>query len=136
MQQSLADRKHDLDIQVKGFLRPVFQREDPTTGRTLNGLAPADFDKVTAGYACPECLAEFNTYTHQCPVCRYTRNLLEDVESAPAYWQQHLEDRASGYNPPVPDSIETMLDRVANDPDVEHVPLSKLKPRRNTNRLV
>ena len=134
--QSLAERKRELDTTIKGFLRPVFRQYDPVTDRSMNGLAPDDFRKVLEGYACPDCLAEFYTYLPQCPVCGFKRDVALDIQQAPDYWTQHLKDRESGYQAGTPDpaNIDQHLARVGGDPDVEHIPLKKLKKTRKGAR--
>lgn len=91
----LLNRVDELN-QIVGFLIPVFS-EDPIPGRRpRHGLAPADYHKVMAGYACPECLADFGgTYRLVCPVCKFERNLEADIAYAPpALWTDAIRERA------------------------------------------
>ena len=134
---SLTDRKHELDTLIDGFLIPIFQREDPATGRMLNGLSRDDYQRVVAGYACPDCLARYKTYMATCPVCGWQRNINQDIQDAPGYWTQHLQDRADpdyGLRLPTQDAIEQALKDIHADKDVEQIPLSKLMPRRRAKK--
>lgn len=112
---------------IKGFLVPVFT--DEMTG--MNGLARADFDKVRLGYACADCLAEFSTYRTVCPICGLERDVAKDIAAPREDWDAHLRERertdAPATRARTPDeAIRALL----GDRDVEHIPLSKLKPRR------
>jgi hypothetical protein len=133
---NLGERKRELDTLFKGFIVPVFEDTDPTTGQKLHGLSVEDFEKVAQGYGCPACLAEYTTYLVRCPVCGYERDVGVDIQRAPEHWQQHLEDRASGYQAPIPNAfdIDEHLARVGQDPNVEQIPLKKLKPTRRGAR--
>lgn len=118
---------------LDGFMVPIFRREDPVTGRMLNGLGPEDYRRVLDGYACPDCLAKFYTYTAACPLCGWQRNIVNDVQNAPDYWVQHMEDRANpnhGVMLPTQAKIEQALADIHADRDVEHTTMSKLKPKR------
>ena len=129
----LGERKRELDLLLAGWITPVFRREDPATGKVLNGLSQEDFDRVCQGYACPECLAIFTTYLATCPVCRWERNVQNDVEAAPEYWKQHLADRESGYAPPIRRGgldMDRVIEEIMRDGSVEHIPMSKLKNTR------
>ena len=123
-----------LNSVIDGFMVPIFREEDPSTGRLLNGLGPEDYRRVVDGYGCADCLAKFRVYTAACPLCGWTRNIQNDVESAPGYWLQHLEDRANpdwGVTYPTTQAkIEQALADIHADRDVEHTTLKKLKPRR------
>lgn len=133
MKRSLEERKRELDTLVAGWMEPVFKRTDPATGRVLNGLAPADFARVTSGYGCADCLAKFTTYLITCPVCGWTRDLAADIQDAPDYWRQHLDDRASGYAPPIrraATSIDEIMREIAADKEVDQIPMRKLKRSR------
>jgi hypothetical protein len=129
---TLVDRKQELDTLLEGFLVPVFQQEGPN-GRMLNGLSPGDYQRVVAGYACPDCLAKYKTYLATCPVCGWERNVQNDVERTPAMWVQHLEDRADetfGVRMPTQERIEQALKDIHEDPDIEQIPLRKLRNTR------
>lgn len=77
---------------VKGFLIPIYS-ETAADGRQRYGLGRKDFDKVCAGYACPECLADFGSiYRIVCPACGYTRDLEQDVQPEPDYWKPDPND--------------------------------------------
>jgi predicted amidophosphoribosyltransferase len=48
-------------------------------------LAPDDAARVASGYACPQCLEEFDTHRLVCPVCKHrTDDFL--VGEVPAEW--------------------------------------------------
>lgn len=93
------DKRQEIRSQVKGFLVPIFMQDDPATGRRMNGLSPRDFEKVKAGFACAECLAEFDHYTITCPVCGRTRDFARDVQEAPQLWKDHLRDHYEDRTP-------------------------------------
>ena len=68
-------------------LKPIYSQEDPRTGRILWGLAPADFHKVRLGYACPQCLEDFNgVWMATCPVCGHSRDMLGDFQETPEHF--------------------------------------------------
>jgi hypothetical protein len=114
---SLTDRKNELDRLVVGWMTPVLYRDDPATGRRLNGLGPKDFQRVMAGYGCPDCLAKFATYLSKCPVCSFQRDVAADVEAPPSEWVDWLaeDDGPAG----IPLSVDEFLSEVARDPDIE-----------------
>lgn len=124
---SLQTKTDDINAVVKGFLIPVF-RTDPASGRKLAGLGEEDFLKVAQGYACAnaDCLAEFKTYTIECPVCHYVRDIQKDLVAAPQAWTQHLNDREEGYQAPEarnPFSPDRYFKSIADDPDIEQIKL-------------
>ena len=113
--QARVDAINELVI---GWMEPIFVREDPVTREVLNGLGPEDFNRVRSGYGCPKCLAVFKTYLVQCPVCKFTRNIEEDIVAPPQHWVDHLADRdkiATG----TPLSVDEFLAEVARDPNIE-----------------
>lgn len=113
--QQRVDAINDLVI---GWMDPIFTREDPATKEVLNGLGPEDFHRVRAGYGCPKCLAVFKTYLVQCPVCRFTRNVEEDIVAPPQHWVDHLEDRKS-YADGKPLSFDDFMREVNADHSIE-----------------
>lgn len=130
----LTDKIAALDKAITGWAQPIFRMEDPKTGRMLNGLGPADYQRVLDGYGCADCLAQWSMYMAACPVCGWQRDIAQDVETAPEYWTQHLEDRENpDYGvtfPTTQEKIEQALIDIHNDKDVEHTTMSKLMPRR------
>src|SRR5262252_9715343 len=91
-------REQLIQAQVTWFLNPVFVDRNVRTGETvMNGLAEDDFRKVMTGYACGNCLAEFDSYTVTCPVCGEKRDTTDDVPETPELWLNALRDRE---NPP------------------------------------
>jgi len=125
---SLAEKKQELDATIRGFLLPIFEEYAPNGGR-LSLLSEEDFHKVSAGYACSECLAEFVTYMVRCPVCGHERDLLADVGHTPEMWVDHLKERAaieSGEKRAprvVPRGIDDLVRDLQADPDVENIRL-------------
>lgn len=112
---------------VKGFLVPVFR--DELTG--MNGLARPDFDKVRAGYACADCLAEFTHYLPKCPICGLERDVAKDIAAPREDWDAHLRERERRDAPAtVARSADDALRDLFNPANVEQIPLSKLKPKR------
>ncbi len=127
--------KEDLDRIIAGFAIPIFQREDPVTGRMLNGLGPEDYRRIVDGYGCPDCLAQFHHYMAACPLCGWQRDIAQDIQEAPGYWNQHLEDRADPtYGVSARASMEAALADIHADPDVDKTTMSKLKPRRRPGK--
>lgn len=122
---------------VKGFLVPIYDRTDPATGRVLHGLSPQDFQKVRDGYACPDCLAEYGTYTPKCVLCGWERDIAADIARAPAYWQQSIDERENDRTPyakPVSNPFDRMMGNLAADKDVDHVALSDLAKQSKVRR--
>lgn len=103
---------------VVGWMDPIFTREDPITKQVLNGLGPEDFTRVKSGYGCPKCLAIFKTYLVQCPVCKFTRNLEEDIVAPPQHWVDHLADRAR-LPEGTPVSFDDFMREINADPNIE-----------------
>lgn len=119
----LQTKADDINRVVKGFIVPVF-RTDPETGQKLAGLDEESFRKVAAGYACAnaDCLAEFVTYTIECPVCSYVRDIQHDLVAPPESWVQHLKDREEGYAAPIARnafSPDSYFREIAQDSDIE-----------------
>jgi hypothetical protein len=120
-----------LQHQVRGFLIPMFQGEQPN-GEPLHGLTRGDYEKVRQGYACARCLAEFVVYTITCPLCGLRRDVAADIEEAPQLWLDHIAER----NLDVPvekqhaSSPDEAIEMIAKSKDVEQIPLSKLRKRR------
>lgn len=123
-------RKEQIAREVKGFLVPVFQEKAPD-GRFLNGLDEISFAKVRAGYACADCLAEFDKYTAVCPVCGLSRDVEADVKEAPRLWTEHLRERHLDVPAAKPDVINPFaggpLPPDFTLPEMDTVPLSKLR---------
>jgi hypothetical protein len=110
---------------IAGFLIPVFS-EDPIPGRRpRHGLAPADYHKVMAGYACPECLADFGgVYRLVCPVCRFQRDVDADIAyDPPALWTDALRERQEEEQPAGTVSVDEFIHSVMNDPDIDQMKL-------------
>lgn len=73
-------------------LSPIYKRWDPQLARWEFGLSPGDWGRVTAGYACGNCLEEFAFYTPRCTVCGHTRDLERDLFEEPDYWKPNPND--------------------------------------------
>lgn len=127
---------------IRGFLTHVGFATEPLRGeRPVYSFDSSDpeslfeYQKVLAGYACSECLADFGAvYRVKCPVCGFERNAAADMAvETPAEWLAYLRYRdrqiANPTRTPLIDMDEA-LRRVMGDPDVEHTTISKLKPRR------
>ena len=132
MSRSLTEKKDELDRTIKGFLVPIYS-EIASNGGQRNMLSEDDFNKVAYGYACSECLAEFQTYMAKCPVCGHERNVQKDIEAKPPQlWLDYLRERNAiergEMEAPavVPAGIDSLVRELENDPDVETIPLSKL----------
>jgi len=120
-----TDAEQDVVARVKGFIEPIFVGVAPD-GKTLNGVGPEDWRMIQEGYACPECLAIFDTYTITCPVCKHQRDVLADIPP-PELWLDHLKERA---NPTEHGQPQTFDQAMRGLHDVESIPLSKLRKRR------
>lgn len=113
---------------IRGFLKPIFYDE---WGRS-SALTTEDFRKVRDGYACAKCLAEYVTYLVRCPVCGAQRNVEADLIAPDPLEAAHLleRDRTEGMDTGAPRGFDEFMEGVNANPDIDHVPLSKLKPRR------
>jgi hypothetical protein len=113
---------------VKGFLRPIFFDEHSSK----SALGPEEFAKVRDGYACARCLAEYVTYLPTCPVCGHQRDLAADLEAPDDLHVNHLRERqdTEGVDTGKARTFDDFMKGVNSDRDIDHVPLSKLKPRR------
>lgn len=137
MTRSVSEYAEELDRLTCGFIKPVFEKRCPRTGRLLQaGLAPEDFERVRLGYACPECLTKFRVYLVRCPACGHQRDLGKDLQDhVPQEWKDHLETRRQALEGELPSlplvsSMDEVLRRAHQDPDIERIPLSKLRRRR------
>ena len=112
---------------VVGFLTPEFF--DEATG-IVAFSNKADFEKVRLGYACANgaCLAEFSTYTVTCPICGHKRDVAEDLRTAPQVWQEYFDERNKPAHKTRTASAQDALSHLAVSPDVERIPLSRMKP--------
>lgn len=130
-------RDGQIKTQVRGFLVPEFM-EIGEDGRRLSGLAPPEFEMVKQGYACPECLAWFSTYTVTCPVCGYKRDVNADIAAeAPELWTQHLKERNEPWtavDKPKPMNPFEAIQSVQDDPNVEQIKLSDLNRKTKARR--
>lgn len=126
----MANQGELIKSHVKGFLSPVFLGNDEQ-GNKLFGLDHAQFERVRQGFACSGCLAYFDTYMVTCPACGKKRDVLQDIQDAPAIWQQHINERNQDVPTEryVPPTIEDAIAAVQADGDVDHVQLSKLRSR-------
>lgn len=113
---------------VKGFLVPIFFSE---TG-SGSALEREDFLKVRDGYACAKCLAEYVMYLATCPVCGHVRDLAKDLEDPDPLHVEHLRERArtEGMDTGVARGFDEFMADVNADPDVEQIPIDKLRKRR------
>lgn len=118
------DRAASIRSQVKGFLRA--ELVDEATG--MAGLRPAEFEKVRTGHACARCLAEFFHYTVRCPVCGLERDIAADIREAPKPWLERDRELAKPTHKTRVATAEDALRRAATSPDVERIPVRKLRP--------
>jgi hypothetical protein len=133
--RSVSEYAERIASLTDGWLKPIFEDHDPVTGKLRRAaLSAEDFERVRLGYACPECLVRFRTYLTSCPVCGHKRDLGRDIVEAAQEWKDHLRTRALAEQGLLPreglPSMDKLLDEIASDPDVEHAPVRKLKPRR------
>lgn len=55
------------------MIKPLYSKYDHLANRWVFGLLQEDFDKVQQGYACGECLEDFQgEFKLICPVCRHS----------------------------------------------------------------
>jgi hypothetical protein len=131
------DRAQAIQQQVVGFLEPEFSLQLPN-GQTLNGLTERGVEMIRDGYACGECLAIFRHYTVTCPVCGLSRDVMADVQEAPQLWLDHIHERNREDLPDKPEVVNPFqamsplkaLDYVHRDPNVEQIPIEKLRKKR------
>lgn len=128
------DSRERIRVQVKGFLTPIFTEIAPD-GRRLNGLDAESFERVRAGFACPECLAMFSGYTITCPICKHERDVAADVQQAPDLWNEHLREREEPWigakDKPRPFNPLEAIAAIAHDTEVDQVSLKKLMPSKH-----
>ena len=115
---SLSERKEELDRAIVGWLKPVFEHQDPVTGRKLPGFTVEDARMIAAGYACPACYACFGIARVQCPVC-YLQFRDFTIDEFPDEWTDHLRDREQGVPATKPLTIDDALGALERDKDVE-----------------
>lgn len=113
---------------VKGFLVPIFYDEHSAS----SALTTEDFGKVRDGYACAKCLAEYVTYLVRCPVCGAHRDVAADLVAPDPLHGDYLRERVEteGMDTGAPAGFDEFMRAVESNPDVDHIPLSKLKKRR------
>lgn len=72
------------------MIKPIYSEFDFEANRWLFGLEKDDFEKVQAGYACGECLEDFQgEYKLVCPVCRAsTAGGDKIILDTPSYWRR------------------------------------------------
>ena len=129
----------DLDA-VRGFLTPAMTGLDPG-GRTLNAFSnPSDVHMIEQGYACGECCAIFTGFRLDCPLCGLPTHVTRQRQETPEMWQQHVDQRHAPVKTlgvkteidlprsVVPRSVDQFMREIAADKDMDHIPLSKLKP--------
>lgn len=120
-------RAETINSVVVGFLVPYYT--DSATGKhTFDN--PEDFEKVRLGYACAFCLAEFTHYMAVCPLCGNERDVSRDMGETPADLQQYYDAANGPGEKTVARTMPEAIRALMGDSDVEHVPLSQLKPRR------
>lgn len=129
---------------VTGFLTPSMVDTMPD-GSMLNAFDdPRDIKRIEAGYACGNCCATFAGFRLECPLCGMPTEVTRQRQETPEHWQQHVDTRhadiptlGKGEREPIPQQLpqprtpEEFLDALAKDKDIDHIPLSKLGPRRN-----
>ena len=73
-------------------IEPIYKEFNHQTGKWLFALAPDDFEKVRQGYACPNCLEDFNGVIRvKCPVCPHVRDEGDFVDT-PQYMLPETTD--------------------------------------------
>lgn len=113
---------------VKGFLIPFYT--DPVTGvHTFEDRE--SFEKVRLGYACASCLAEFHHYLAVCPVCGNARDVGRDLRETPSEWQSHYDEASGPGERTVARSTREAVSELTGSVEVEHIPISGLKPSKH-----
>lgn len=75
------------------FIPHLYAEPNPVTGKTMWGLAFKEFEMVRNGYACPECLLDFEGIVRMvCPVCGHTLDTSADFAAEPAHWKPDPND--------------------------------------------
>lgn len=63
-------------------IKPVYSKYDNVNDEWTHGLTGEDFEKVRQGYACSNCLEDFQgMYLERCPVCRKPTMVMVDTPS-------------------------------------------------------
>lgn len=110
---------------VRGFLTPVYSDHERGIHTFEN---PLDFELVRLGYACANCLAYFDQYVAVCPACGNERDVAKDMAQTPTDWQAFYEEETGPGEATVPIRAHEAIEQLAVSPDVEHIPLDRLKP--------
>ena len=111
---------------VRRFITPVFEHEDPVTGRKHRLITQSDAEMIAQGYACGECGAVYDMVMPKCVVCFQPIGL--DLAPMRPEWEQHLRDRREAFSHPTPvnplaNGVDDVIRRVRENPDVEQVKL-------------
>lgn len=115
---------------VTGFLTPIMFEKNHEQGGYTNAFSELDISRIVAGYACGNCCAVFSTFTDVCPICHTTRADQLGVGPAPADWQAFYDEHNYGSGTTQTNTIDDALKAIHESPDVEQIPMSKLKPPR------
>ena len=70
-----------------GWLEPVY-RGFTDDGQPIGMFSEEDFEKIRAGYGCPQCWQEFTIIMVKCPVCGkdLSSNLDPSIRPVPDGW--------------------------------------------------
>ena len=106
---------------VRGWIEPVFVREDPVTGEQHRLITAEDGARIAAGYACGECGAVYDIVMAACAVC--SRPIGLELAPMRPEWETKLAERRGELtDAPVasnPFSPDEFFRRVAADPEIE-----------------
>jgi hypothetical protein len=68
------------------MIKPIYSKFDYAAERWVFGLSPEDFDRVQKGYACGNCLEDYNgIWRPSCPVCNKENEIVVDT---PTEWRR------------------------------------------------
>jgi hypothetical protein len=91
---------------------------------------PEAFERVRLGYSCAGCLARFRTYMPRCPLCGNERDVAADLAETPADIQAYYDEATGPGERTVARPMHETIAELASSPDVEQIPLRKLRPSR------
>jgi hypothetical protein len=64
-----------------GYVKPVYQTQDPETGEVTKGYSQSDYAKIREGYACGLCGEDYKGRQHAiCPVCKQAPVFVDEPE--------------------------------------------------------
>jgi hypothetical protein len=112
----LQSRVEELSA-VKGWITPVFTREDPVTKELHHLISMEDGERIARGYACGECGAIYDMVMPACVVC--SEPIALELAPMRQEWTDHLKDREELPQYGKPLSADEFIAEVMKDPNIE-----------------